>query len=135
MGSGFGHGLVSLENKAAAVTSGIMGNTWLLVMQDGFSLVHDMMSSLSSASGSMNLNLGGVIMTLELAVGSPHGGGNDDLTRDFLFMESIFHKDTGSITSPPSTYIWAKEPKSTTTLATRLAIYGSICHHLPFSPS
>ncbi|KAH8482519.1 hypothetical protein H0E87_029821 [Populus deltoides] len=123
MGSGFGHGLVSLENKAAAVTSGIMEH---LAASDagGPSLVHDMMSSLSSASGFDgssfdNEDFNGMLNPKRdsgnfqeilskstesqfrrsdhdvrtSAVGSPHGGGNDDLTRDFLGLKAFPHKD------------------------------------------
>ncbi|KAJ6435148.1 hypothetical protein OIU84_000383 [Salix udensis] len=50
MGGGFGHGLVSLENKGSAVTSGIMEHLAASDAGGGHSLEHDMMSFLSSAS-------------------------------------------------------------------------------------
>ncbi|KAJ4833793.1 hypothetical protein Tsubulata_014712 [Turnera subulata] len=48
MRSGFGHGLTSFGNKAAAVTSGIMEQ---IAAGGPSDLVHDMMSSFPSASG------------------------------------------------------------------------------------
>ncbi|KAG5225455.1 zinc finger protein [Salix suchowensis] len=50
MGGEFGHGLVSLENKGSAVTSGIMEHLAASDAGGGHSLEHDMMSFLSSAS-------------------------------------------------------------------------------------
>ncbi|CAK7352940.1 unnamed protein product [Dovyalis caffra] len=117
MGSGFGHGLVSLDNKAAAVTSGIMEH-FAAGEAGGPSLVHDMMSSLSSASGFDgssfdNEDFNGMLnpkrdgsnfqeilskstesqFRRSDAAGGHHGGGNDGLTRDFLGLKAFPHKD------------------------------------------
>ncbi|KAJ6382694.1 hypothetical protein OIU77_031178 [Salix suchowensis] len=120
MGSGFDHGLASLDqNKATAVNSGIMEYLAASDHGGGTSLVHDMMSSLSSASGFdgssfdnedfngmlnprrdggsfqeiLSRSTGPQFMRSDSASGSHHGGGNDGLTRDFLGLKAFPHKD------------------------------------------
>ncbi|KAL6344499.1 hypothetical protein AAG906_002404 [Vitis piasezkii] len=115
MASGFIHGLASFGSKAA-VTSGFMEHvaTGAGAGAAAPSLFHDMMSSLSSASGfggpSFEEAFNGMLnpkrennlqeitktaMTKSHFSRSDHegGGGNDGLTRDFLGLRAFSHRD------------------------------------------